>query len=88
MDDVDYARQLYEILTAPPGPEISTGSLGDDWIDRCDGFGTDVKVRSIVVVPGDHGSQIEVAFVLDLPEDIDVPRRVRCCFPSMPSGER
>ena len=81
MDDVEFAAQLEKILTAPPGPEISTGSLGDDWIDRCDGFGTDVKVRSIVVVPGDHGSQIEVAFVLDLPEDIDVPREGSLLLP-------
>lgn len=74
MDDAEYARQLEEILTAPPGPEMTPGGLGDDGIDRCDGFGTVVKVSSIAVVPGDHGSQIDVTFVLDLPGHIDVPR--------------
>lgn len=81
MDDVDYARQLYEILTAPPGPEVTPGGLGDDWIDRCDGFGTDVEVTAIGVVPGDHGSQLDIAFVLDLPEDIDVPREGSLLLP-------
>lgn len=73
MDDVDYARQLYEILTAPPDPEVSPGYLGDDWIDRGGGFGTDVKVTAIDVVPGEYGNQLDIAFALDLPDDVDVP---------------
>lgn len=81
MDDADYARQLYEILTAPPGEEMSPGGLGDDGIDRADGFGSVVKVSSIVVVPGDHGSQIDVAFLLDLPDQIDVPREGSMLLP-------
>lgn len=81
MDDVDYARQLYDILTAPPDPKVSPGHLGDDWIDRSDGFGTDVKVTAIAVVPGDHGNQLDIAFVLDLPDDMDVPREGSLLLP-------
>jgi hypothetical protein len=81
MDDVDYARQVYEILTAPPNPETSPGHLGDDWIDRSDGFGTDVKVTAIAVVPGDHGNQLDIAFVLDLPDDVVVPREGSLLLP-------
>lgn len=81
MDDVDYARQVYEILTAPPDPEILPGHLGDDWIDRSDGFGTDVKVTAITVVPGDHGNQLDIAFVLDLPDDVVVPREGSLLLP-------
>ena len=81
MDDVDYARQVYEVLTAPPDPGISPGSLGDDWIDRSDGFGTDVKVTAIAVVPGDHGSQLDISYVLDLPDDVVVPREGSLLLP-------
>jgi hypothetical protein len=81
VDDLDYARQLYEILTAPPDPEVPPGHLGDDWIDRCDGFGTDVKVTAIAVVPGDHGNQLDIGFVLDLPDDVVVPREGSLLLP-------
>ncbi len=81
MNDVDYARRLQEILTAPPGPTVTPGGLGDDWIDRCDGFGTDVKVTSIAVVPGRHGSQVDVAFVLDLPDGVTAPREGSLLLP-------
>ncbi len=73
MDDVDYARELYAILTATPDPEVPVGRLGDDGIDRGDGFGTEVRVTGIEVVPGDHGNQLDIAFVLDVPDDVDVP---------------
>ena len=63
MDDEDYARQLHAILAAPPDPEVPPGHLGDDWIDRSDGFGTDVRVTAIAVVPGDHGNQLDITFV-------------------------
>ncbi|UUZ59917.1 hypothetical protein [Nocardioides sp. B-3] len=56
-----------------PDPEISPGYPGDDWIDRGGGFGTDVKVTAIDVVPGEYGNQLDIAFVLDLPDDVDVP---------------
>lgn len=81
MDDEDYARQVYEILTAPPDPEVSPGYLGADWIDRSDGFGTEVKVTAIDVVPGDHGNQLNIGFVLDLPHDVDVPREGSLLLP-------
>ena len=81
MDDVDYARELYEILTAPADPAVPPGHLGDDWIDRGDGFGTDVRVTAINVVPGDHGSELDIAFVLDRPDDVDVPREGSLLLP-------
>lgn len=73
MDDHEYARQLFEILTRPDDPARLPGHLDADWIDREDGFGTVLQVRSITVVPGQYGSQIEVAFVLDLPDDVSGP---------------
>ncbi|WP_210648726.1 hypothetical protein [Nocardioides sp. SYSU D00065] len=81
MDDVDYARKVYEILTAPPDPGIPPGHLGDDWIDRSDGFGTDVTVTSIAVVPGDYGNQLDIFYVLDLPDDVAVPREGSLLLP-------
>jgi hypothetical protein len=81
MDDEDYARQLHAILTAPPDPGISPGHLGDDWIDRGDGFGTDVKVTAIAVVPGEHGNQLDISYVLDLPDDVVVPREGSLLLP-------
>ncbi|WP_104108363.1 hypothetical protein [Nocardioides sp. 616] len=81
MDDEDYARQLYTILTAPLDPELPAGRLGDDFIDRSDGFGTDMRVTAIDVVPGDHGNQIDVAYVLDLPNEVDTPREGSLLLP-------
>lgn len=81
MDDVEYARQVYGILTAPPDPEVPPGHLGDDWIDRSDGFGTDVRVTAIAVVPGDHGNQLDIAFALDLPDDVVAPREGSLLLP-------
>lgn len=66
MDDEDYARELFAILTRPPDPGLEPGRLGDDFIDRHDGFGTGLRVTSVDVVPGEHGAQLEVGFVLDL----------------------
>lgn len=81
MDDVACARQVYEILTAPPDPDIAPGHLGDDWIDRSDGFGTEVKVTAVAVVPGSHGNQLDISFVLDLPDDVVVPREGSLLLP-------
>ncbi|MGF9761940.1 hypothetical protein AAII07_42840 [Microvirga sp. 0TCS3.31] len=81
MDDEDYARQVYDILTAPPDPDVVPGHLGDDWIDRSNGFGTEVQVTAIAVVPGDHGSQLDITFVLDLPDDVLVPREGSLLLP-------
>ena len=81
MDDEDYARQLHAILAAPPDPEVPPGHLGDDWIDRSDGFGTDVRVTAIAVVPGDHGNQLDITFVLDLRDDVVVPREGSLMLP-------
>lgn len=73
MDDEEYARELFEILTRPPDPNIPTWELGPDWIDRHSGFGTEVKVTSVDIVPGPYGAQIEVGFALDVPDGLDVP---------------
>jgi hypothetical protein len=81
MDDVDYARELYEILTAAPDREVPPGWLGGDGIDREDGFGTEVRVTAIDVVPGEHGNQLDIAFVLDVPDDVHVPREGSLLLP-------
>lgn len=76
MDDEDYARELFEILTRPLDPDepVDNYGTGSDGIDRYDGFGTEVRVTSIDVVPGPYGAQIEVGFLLDLPPELaDVP---------------
>lgn len=73
MDDEEYARELFRILTAPPEPDLEPGHLGDDWIDRQDGFGTEVRVTSVEVVPGPYGAQVEVGFRLEVPQGLDVP---------------
>jgi hypothetical protein len=75
MDDAEYARQLFEILTRPPDPDLAPGRLGQDRIERHDGFGSDLRVTSIDVVPGEHGNQIDIGFVLDMPELVDIPAR-------------
>ena len=68
MEDEDYARELYEILTRPLDPDepVDAYGMGRDRIDRYDGYGTDVRVTSLDVVPGEHGDQIEVGFVFDV----------------------
>lgn len=73
MEDQAYARELFAILTGPPDPSVPPGGLQPDWIDRHSGFGTEIRVSSIDVVPGLHGVQIEVGFVLEVPEGRDVP---------------
>lgn len=73
MEDETYARELFAILTGPPDPGVPPGGLEPDWIDRGSGFGTEVRVSSVDVVPGPYGAQIEVGFVLDVPEGRDVP---------------
>lgn len=73
MDDEEYARELFRILTAPPETDLEPWHLGDDWIDRYDGFGTEVRVTSVEVVPGPYGAQVEVGFRLEVPQGLDVP---------------
>lgn len=75
MDDEEYARRLFEILSRPLDPDEPVDPYGTltDRIDRSSGFGTDVRVASIDVVPGEHGNQIAVGFVLDVPAGTDVP---------------
>ncbi len=75
MDDEEYARRLFEILTTPLGSDdpVDAYGTGPDGIDRHDGFGTEVRVRSIDVVPGEHGTQLEIGFMIDVPDDLDVP---------------
>jgi hypothetical protein len=76
MDDEEYARRLFEILTRPLDPDepVDAYGTGSDRIDRYDGFGTEVTVTSIDVVPGPHGSQLDVGYHVIVPEHIaDVP---------------
>lgn len=72
MDDTAYVSELFGILTnpAPTGvdPDDPYGQA-DDGIDRYDGFGRDVRVTSARVVPGEHGHQVEIGFVLEVPDD-------------------
>ncbi|HEV2796795.1 MAG TPA: hypothetical protein VGV65_04190, partial [Nocardioides sp.] len=72
MDDQEYARQLFAILTRPLDPDEPVDAHGTraDGIDRCDGFGTDVRVTALEAVPGQHGNQIDIAFELDLPDHL------------------
>lgn len=81
MDDEEYARELFRILTAPPEPDLEPGHLGDDWIDRQDGFGTEVRVTSVDVVPGPYGAQVDVGFVLEVPPGYDVPAQGHVLLP-------
>jgi hypothetical protein len=75
MDDAEHARRLQEILTRPLDPDepVDAYGTGSDGIDRYDGFGTEVQVTSVAVVPGEHGPQVEVGFLLDVPDLPDVP---------------
>ena len=75
MEDEEYARRLFEILTRPLDPDetVDAYGTGADRIERYDGFGTDVRVTSVDVVPGPYGSQLDIGFVLDrdkLPDDV------------------
>jgi hypothetical protein len=81
MDDEEYARELFEILTRTADPDLAPHRLGPDWIDRSGGFGTDLRVTSIDVVPGEHGSQIDVGFALDLPAEFDLPEAASLLLP-------
>jgi hypothetical protein len=72
MDDAAYARELLAIPAHPSPTGINPADpygLADDGIDRYDGFGRDVGVTSARLVPGEHGAQVEVGFVLVVPDD-------------------
>lgn len=75
IDDEEYARRLFDILTRPLDPDepVDAYGTGADRIERYDGFGTDVRVTSVDVVPGPYGSQLDIGFVLDVPSGMDVP---------------
>ncbi len=75
MDDETYARELFAILTRPLDPDEPRDSYGTgaDGIDRYGGFGTEVQVTSVAVVPGPWGSQLEVGFHLEVPAGHRVP---------------
>jgi hypothetical protein len=63
MDGEAYARELLAILTNPDPTGIDPADpygQADDGIDRYDGFGRDVWVESITVVPGEHGAELAV----------------------------
>lgn len=70
MDDADYVRTLETILTNPRPTGIDPDDpygRADDGIDRYDGFGRDVLVKSLRVEGGEHGAQLVVEFGLALP---------------------
>ncbi|WP_082600011.1 hypothetical protein [Nocardioides sp. Soil777] len=72
MDDAAYVGELLAILTNPTPTGIDPADpygQADDGIDRYDGFGRDVRVTSARLVPGEHGAQVEVGFVLVVPDD-------------------
>lgn len=75
MDDEDYARELFAILTRPLDPDEPRDAYGTgtDGIDRHSGFGTEVVVTSVAAVPGPYGSRLEIAFRLERPVGADVP---------------
>lgn len=83
VDDEEYARELFRILTRPLDPDepVDGYGTGADGIDRHDGFGTEVRVVSIDVVPGPYGAQLDVAFRLDAPPGDDVPPDGRLHLP-------
>ena len=83
VEDEEYARELFAILTRPLDPDepVDSYGTGSDRIDRHGGFGTDVKVTSIDVVPGPYGAEIEVGFVLEVPEGWNVPAVGSCRLP-------
>lgn len=75
MGDEEYVRELFAILTNPSPTRIDPAnprSVFADRIDREGAFGREVRVTSATVVPGEHGAQVEVGFVLELPDDPDL----------------
>jgi hypothetical protein len=81
MSDEEYIATLLAILTNPAPTGIDPADpygRADDGIDRYDGFGREVRVVGLQVVDGQYGDELEVSFVLDLPEDPeweDVPEQ-------------
>ncbi len=75
MDDEEYAAALLAILTPHPTGVDPADPYGtaDDGIDRHDGFGHTVVVESAVVVPGEHGPEVELAFALRGPRPAGTP---------------
>jgi hypothetical protein len=73
MDDYAYGAALLEILANPDPSGIDPADpngRADDGIDRYNGFGRDEVVDSVELVEGEFGAELEVAFVLDLPDDL------------------
>ena len=81
MEDDEYARKLFAILTNthPTGIDPSDPyGQADDGIDRYTGFGRDVWVTSVEVVDDEHGAELLVEFKLAVPSDPrwrSLPRR-------------
>lgn len=75
MEDEPYARRLFAILTNPHPTGIDPADpygQADDGIDRYDGFGRDVRVESVAVAEGEHGSELLVEFGLAVPSGPDL----------------
>lgn len=73
-DDETYVAALLAILTNPEPSGIDRADpdgQADDGIDRCDGFGRDVRVTGLQVVDGPYGDELEVAFTLGVPDGPD-----------------
>ncbi len=81
MDDAAYAAALLAILANPEPSGIDPADpygQADDGIDRYNGFGREVQVESVELSQGEHGAELDVRFVLNLPEALaeeGVPRR-------------
>lgn len=71
IDDEEYVAALLAILTNPAPAGIDPADpygQADDGIDRFDGFGRDVTVTGLGLVDGPYGDELEVSFLLDLPD--------------------
>ena len=70
MEDEEYARALFAILTNPSPTGLDPNDpycRADDGIDRCDGFGRDAWVEYIEVTDGEHGAELVVGFGMAVP---------------------
>ncbi len=72
VDDDGYVVALLAILTNPNPTGVDPADpygMADDGIDRYDGFGREVVVRSLDVADGEHGAELVVTYALMLPPD-------------------
>lgn len=80
-EDEAYARELFAILSNPNPTGIDPDDpygQADDGIDRYDGFGRDVWVKSVTVADGEHGSQLVVELQLAPSAELDMVEEESC----------